>query len=173
MRKRLLAVALAGLALPALALAAQPVFIRVDGHTVPMREFVQVVNTTAGPVRVRTWSWRGPNGAATFQVSESRSAGAAMPSWALAQMRAMQAQMQQMRLIEAALAQPLLTPALPVPALFGQPLLLPPSAPPVEVRYLQPMIPLRAVPLPVRVIMIVPQAPAPHVAPPRHRGRLV
>ncbi len=175
MRKRVLAVALAGLALPALALAAQPVFIRVDGHTVPMREFVQVVNTAAGPVRVRTWSWRGPHGAATFQVSESRGAGAAMPSWALAQMRAMQAQMQQMRLIEAALAQPLLAPALPVPAVFGQPLLLPLSAPPIEVRYLQPMIPLRAVPLPVRVILIAPRAPAAHAAPPppRPRGRLV
>jgi hypothetical protein len=175
MRTRVLAVALAGLALPALALAAQPVFIRVDGHTVPMREVVQVVNTTAGPVRVRTWSWRGPNGAAAFQVSESRGAGAALPSWALAQMRAMQAQMRQMRLIEAALAQPLLTPALPVPAVFGQPLLLPLGAPPVEVRYLPPMFPLRAVPLPVRVILFVPKAPTPHVAPPppRHRGRLV
>ncbi len=173
MRKTILAVALAGLGLPALALAAQPVFIRVDGHAVPMREFVQVVNTTAGPVRVRTWSWRGPRGAATFQVTESRGAGAAMPPWALAQMRAMQAQMQQMRLIEAALVERLFTRALPVPTAFGQPLLVPLSAPPVEVRYLQPMIPLRAVP--VRVIMIVPRAPAPHVAPPppRHRGRLV
>lgn len=98
-----------------------------------------------------------------------------MPSWALAQMRAMQAQMQQMRLIEAALAQPLLTPELAVPTVFGQPLLLPLSAPPVQVRYLQPVIPLRAVPLPVRVIMIVPRAPAAHMAPPppSHRGRLV
>ena len=177
MRKRVLAGALAGLALPALALAAQPMLIRVEGQTLPMREVVRVVHTSAGPVRVRTWSWRGPNGAAMIQVSESRGASVAMPAWAMAQMSALQAQMQQMRLIETALAQPWLAPSMPMPVAFGQPLLLPmPVQAPLEVRFLQPMIPLRAAPLPARFIVILPAQAAPHAPPPapaRHRGHLV
>jgi hypothetical protein len=175
MRKKVLALALAlaGLALPAMALAKQPVLIRVDGHEVPVREVVQVMHTAAGPVYVRTWSWRGPNGAATFQVSESRGASAALPAWAMAQMGALRAQM---RLIEAALTRPLLMPSLPVPTVYGQPLLLPlPGQVPVEVRFLQPMIRLRALPVPVRVLVVLP-SPTPHVAAPapaRSRGRLV
>jgi hypothetical protein len=174
MRKNVLAVALAGLALPALALAAQPVLIRVDGHKVPMHEVMQVMHTAAGPVYVRTWSWRGPHGTATFQVSESRGARPAVPAWAMAQMGALQAQM---RLIEAALTRPLLMPALPIPTLFGQSLLLPlPGRAPVEVRFLQPMIPLRVMPVPERVFVILP-APSPHAAAPsvpvRSGGRLV
>ncbi len=179
MRKKILAVALTGLTLPALALAAQPVFIRVTGRNAPMREVVQVIRTANGPVRVRTWSWRGPRGAATLQVSESRGAGAAVPSWALAQMRAAQRQMQQMRLIQAALEQRFAMSSLPLRVMFGQPLLvLPGQTPPVEVRFLQPMIRLQAVPLPTRVIVLLPQPPnlrvaphgAPKSAPARHHG---
>jgi hypothetical protein len=175
MRKRVLAVALAGIALPALALAAQPMFIRVGSRTVPLREVVQVVRTAAGPVQVHTWQWRGPNGAAVVQVSETRGAGAPMPAWIMAQFRAMQAQMQQMQLIQAALSGQML-PQMAVPAMFGPPLLpLPGQGLPLEVRFLQPIIPLQAIRAPRRVIVLlprvaVPQAPSPPV---RHRGHLV
>lgn len=172
MRKKILAMAVAGLAVPALALAAQPRLIRVDGHNVPLREVVQVVHTAAGPVRVRTWSWRGPDGATTIQVSESRGASPVMPSWAVEQMRALQAQMRQMRLIEAAFAQP--PPSFPLRVMFGQPVLVPMQAPPVEVRFLEPVIPLRVVPLPAHVIVVLPQAPLRHAAPTtHHRGKIV
>ena len=161
--------ALAGLALPALALAGQPMLVRVDGQTLPMREVVQVMHTAAGPVRVRTWTWHGPGGMATLQVSESRDAGPAVPAaWAIARMRAMQAQM---RLLEAMLARPLPMPA-PRAVAFGPPLLefLPGQAP-VTVRFLQPMIPLR--PQPARVFVILP-APPPRAAPPTsHTGQRV
>ena len=172
MRKNVLAAALAGLALPALALAAQPLLIRVSGQKVPMREVVQVMHTAAGPVYIHTWSWTGPRGAATVQVSESRGARPAMPAWAMAQMRAMQAQM---RLIQAMVDQRLM-PAMPVPSMFVPPVMLPlPGQAPVEVRWLQPMIRLRAVPVPTRVLVIVP-ARNPHAAPPaasRPRGHLI
>lgn len=178
MRKNVLAGALAGLVLPALALAGQPIFIRVSGRSVPLREVVQVVHTAAGPVRVHTWSWRGPNGATTFQVSESRGAAPLMPTWALAQLRAMQAQMAQMQLLQTALAQPLMMmPAPPVPVMFGAPLLMSlPGQAPLEVRFLRPMIPLRVVPAPSRVLVIVPARSAPAVpapAPKHHSGHLV
>ena len=174
MRNKILAMALAGLALPTLALAAQPMLIRVEGRTVPLREVVQVMHTAAGPVRVRTWSWRGPTGAATFQVTESRGASAAVPTWALEQMRAMQAQMQQMRLIEAALVQPALMQSLPIPALFGEPLLAPFGMPQIAVRYLPPGVRLRVAPMPMRVIVILPRAAGAHApAPVRRHGRMV
>ena len=162
-------VALAGLALPALALAGQPVWIRVDGQTLPMREVVQVMHTAAGPVRVRTWTWHGPGGVATLQVSERRDASPAVPAWAIARMRAMQ---EQMRLLEAMLARPLPMPSAPLAVAFGPPLLefLPGQAP-VTVRFLQPMIPLR--PRPARVFVILP-APTPRAAPPTaHTGQRV
>ena len=175
MRKRVLAVALAGIALPALALAAEPMFIRVGSRTVPLREVVQVVHTAAGPVQVHTWRWRGPNGAAVVQVSETRGAGAPMPGWVMAQFRALQAQMQQMRLIQAALSGQML-PQMAVPAMFGSPL-LPLSGPglPLEVRFLQPVIPLQAIPAPTRVIVLLPRVAVPQAppAPVRHRGHLV
>lgn len=173
MRKKVLGMALAGLGLPALALAAQPILIRFQGRTVPVHETVQVARTAAGPVRVRTWSWHGANGATFLRVSESRSGSAAVPAWALAQMRAMQAQMRQMQLIEAAFNQSLLMPSQPIPALFGQPLLTPGFGLPVEVRVLQPAVPLQLVPVPVRVVAI--PLPSPRLrrtqaAPSRHRG---
>ena len=177
MRKKVLAVALAGLALPALALAAQPILVRFEGRTVPVHETVQVTRTSAGPVRVRTWSWRGPNGAATFQVSESRGSAAAVPAWALQQMRAMQAQMRQIQLIQAAFQQPMLMPSFPMQVLFGQPLFAPMSGLqlPVELHILEPIVPFRIEPLPVRVITIVPApsgSPAAHRVPARHSGLL-
>ncbi len=165
MRKNVLVAALVGLALPAMALATQPLLIRVDGRTVPMREIVQVMQTAAGPVRIRTWSWRGPDGAATFQVSESRNASPGVPAWALAQMSALQAQMRQ---LQAMLVQPLLMRSVPQPVAFG-PLLLLPGRVPLEVRLVQPMMPL-----PARVLVLLP-GPAPHArpaSPPRVRGRL-
>ncbi len=177
MRKNVLAGALAGLALPAMALAAQPILIRVSGNTVPMHEVVQVVHTTAGPVRVHTWSWREPNGAATFQVTESRGAPPVMPTWALAQMRAMQAQIAQLQLLQTALARPLfMMPAPPIPVMFGAPLLMPmPGQAPLEVRFLRPRIPLRLAPAPTRVLVILPAQAAPPAAPTpkRHHGHLV
>ena len=178
MHKKVLAVALAGMALPALALASSPLRVRFDGHTVPARETVQVTRLPSGTVRVRTFSWRGPNGAGTLQVSESPGARAAMPAWALAQIHEMQMQMRQMRRIEAAFAQPLLAPSPPVQIMWSEPLLIrvPGLALPLETRILQPVIVPRALLLPVRVITIVPAPAAPRPAPhepARHRGLAV
>lgn len=161
MRKNVLVAALVAFALPVAALAAQPMRIRVDGQSVPVHEVTQVMHTAAGPVRVRTWSWHGPHGAATFEVSESRGASPAMPAWALARLRALQAQMRQ---IEATSEQPLLMPSLPVRVVFGQPLLLPlPGGAPVEVRFLRSMIPLGMAPMPARILVLLPTHP--HAAP--------
>lgn len=170
MRKNVLLVALAVLGLPAAALAARPLLIRVDGHYVPMREVSQVMHTAAGPVHVRTWSWRGAGGTATIQVSESRGAGPAMPAWAVAQMRAMQAQIRQ---IEAMSAQPLLMSSLPIRVAFGRPLLLPlAGSAPVEVGFLRPMIPLGMAPVPARILVLMPAHPqAAPAAPSLPRGQ--
>lgn len=168
MQKKVLAIALAGLVVPALALASAPLLVRFDGHVVPMRETVQVTHSPSGTVSVRTWTWRGPDGA--IQVSESRGADAHMPAWAVAQMRDLQMQMQQMRRMEAQMAQPLLGP--PVPVVFSGPLLMPfPGlAPPLEVRLLQPMIVPEAL-LPAHIIIIAPPAPrAASPAPMPHHG---
>lgn len=175
MRKAALAGTLAVLALPALALAAQPLLIRVDGRTLPLREIVQVVHTEAGPMQVRTWSWRGPGGATTVQFAASRAAAAPVPVWALEQLRALQGQIRQMQWMEAALAQPMLMPAPPLRVAFGRPLLLPlPGQAPIEVRWLEPMFGFRPMPLPMRVIVIAPAKPTPRAAPAvTHRGHLV
>lgn len=171
MQKKVLAVALAGLLLPAIALASRPLLVRFDGHTVPMRETVKVTHTPSGVVRVRTWSWQGPNGATTFQVSESRDASGHMPTWALAQMRELQMQMRQMRRIESALKQPLLAP--PLHVAFSEPLLIPMPglAPTLRLRILQPVIEPRAL-LPESVIVIGPMArrAASPLTPARHLG---
>ena len=174
MRKTALAGTLAVLALPALALAAQPLLIRVDGRTLPLREIVQVVHTEAGPLQVRTWSWRSPGGATTVQFAATRAAAAPVPVWALEQLRALQGQIRQMQLMQAALAQPMLMPAPPLPVAFGRPLLLLPGQAPIEVRLLEPMFGFRPMPLPMRVIVIAPAKPAPRAAPAvTHRGHLV
>jgi len=167
MRKNVLLVALVALALPMVALAAQPVRIRVDGQFVPVHRVTQVVHTGAGPVCVRTWSWRGPDGTATFRVSESRGASPAMAARVVAQMRALQAQMRQ---IQAMWEQPLLMPSLPVRVAFGQPLLMPlPGQAPVEVRFLRPMIPLGMAPMPARILLLLPAHP--HAVPPAPNWR--
>lgn len=174
MQKKVLAMALAGLLLPALALASPPLLVRFDGRTVPMHETVQVTNTPDGAVRVHTWSWRGPQGTATFQVSESRGASAPLPDWALAQTRELQLQMRQMRRIEAALEQPLLSASPSVPVVLGEPLVMPLGglALPFEMRILQPMIVPQSL-LPARVIVIASAAPRAVASPPapaRHEG---
>jgi hypothetical protein len=178
MHKKVLAMALAGMALPALAQASSPLLVRFDGHTVPVREIVQVRHLPSGTVRVRMYSWRGPNGAGTIQISEGSGARPAMPAWALAQMREMQMQMLQMRRIEAAFAQPLLAPSPPVRVMWSAPLLIrvPGMTLPLETRMLEPLIVPQAL-LPVRVIAIVPAASIPRAAAPhepaRHRGLAV
>lgn len=167
-KKVLLAVALAGLLLPALALASRPLLVRFDGHTVPMRETVQVKRTPDGTVRVRTWSWRGPDGAATFQVSESRGASAPMPSWAPTQMRQMQWQMHR---IEASLEQSLFAAPPSVPVVLGEPLVMPFPGLPPQMRILQPVMVPRLL-LPERIFVIAPATtrPAPAPAPARQQG---
>lgn len=175
MHKNVLVMALAGMVLPMLAWASTPLQVRFDGHMVPVRETVQVTRTPAGTVRVRTWTWRGPSGTAAFQVSESRGPRAAVPGWALAQMRRLQMQIGQMRRIEAALEQPLMAPPPSRPVVLSEPMViaLPGPALPLEARILEPLI-VRRVLLPARVIEIVPvpsipraQSPVPASGPGR------
>ncbi|QGZ66576.1 hypothetical protein [Paraburkholderia acidisoli] len=93
------AIAVALVAVPVAALAAQPLFVDVDGHAVPASAGVhetRVVQTAGGPVKVSTWSWHSPNGASQIQVQSSN--GGPPPDWAVAQMRAMNAQMQAMQI---------------------------------------------------------------------------
>ena len=109
------------------------------------------------------------------QVSESRGATAPMPTWAMAQLNALRAQVQQMRLIEAALSGPMMAPP-PIPVMFGEPMLLAlPGRAPIEVRFVRPAIPLRLVPQLQRVILVLPRMSLPHPVAPaaRHRGHLV
>lgn len=174
MYKKFLGIALAGLALPALALASQPLLVRFDGHTVPMQETVQVARTPSGRVQVHTWTWRGPDGAVTMQVSESRGAGAPVPAWVLNQMRELQMSMQQLHRIEAAMEQPLLGPSPPMPVVLSGPMLMPlPGLVPVpEVPALHwVIVPGALLPAPVQVI--VPQPSPPHAVSSvatRHQG---
>lgn len=176
-RKFLVAVALSGLALPALALASQPLLVRFDGHVVPMQETVQVTRTPAGRVQVHTWTWHGPDGALTMQVSESRGAGAPPPAWALTQMRELRMEMQQLNRIEAALEQPLLVPSPPIPVVLSEPMLLPlPGlAPPPDMHVLQWVIVPRALVL-APFHALVSQPLPPHTAPAapmRHHGVVI
>lgn len=115
---------------PALALADQPVMMRVNGQLVPVQASTHIVQTAAGPARVSTWSWHSPDGGANVEMTSST--GGAPPDWALHQMQAMQQQMQimqtQMRMAEAqivhlqqaALAGGTVVPA-PLPAMFATP----------------------------------------------------
>ncbi len=173
MRKNVLVLALVATVLPALALAAQPVRIRIDRHYAPVREVVQVLYTAGGPVRVHTWSWRGPGGAATVQVTESHGGISAMPVWAMARRRALQVRMQ---LIRAMLEQPIGGASFPVSVVFGQPVWLAlPGEAPVEVRYLRSMLPLRVTPLRARILVLLPtsRAHTAHPASARPRGHLI
>jgi len=123
MRIRTAIAAAALVVAPAVALAAQPLFVNVNGHVMPAQSETRVVQTAAGPMTVSTWSWHSPNGASSIVVQSSN--GGAPPAWALAQMRAIDAQMQAMQaqmqqLQYAAFAGPLALPA-PMPALFAMP----------------------------------------------------
>ncbi|WP_027794743.1 hypothetical protein [Paraburkholderia acidipaludis] len=92
---------------PALALADQPVMVRVNGQVIPVQQSTHIVQTSAGPARVSTWSWHSPDGHANVQMMSST--GGAPPEWALRQMQAMQSQMQlmqtQMRMAQAQIMQ--------------------------------------------------------------------
>jgi len=94
-QSKILVAALA-MTLPALALAAQPLAVRYDGHDMPMHQTVEVMHTAAGPVQVKTWTWQSPQGHARVVIEQS--SGAAAPAWALRQMHAQFVPMQ--RLIE-------------------------------------------------------------------------
>ena len=117
------AIAAAALAIaPAVALAAQPLFLNVDGHVVPAKSETRVIQTAAGPMKVSTWSWHSPNGGSVIVQSSD---GGAPPSWALAQMRAMDAQVRAMQiqmqqLQNVAFSGALALPA-PMPVLFAVP----------------------------------------------------
>jgi hypothetical protein len=75
---------------PALAMAAGPVMVSIDGQTVPAQETTHIVQTSAGPAKVSTWSWHSPKGHASFFMQTST--GGAPPAWAMRQMQLMQAQ---------------------------------------------------------------------------------
>jgi hypothetical protein len=85
--------------LPALALAgqtdaqsaAQPMFISVNGQSVPVKAETRVVQTASGPMKVSTWSWHSLQGSANFAMRTST--GGVPPEFALRQMQAMQYQM--------------------------------------------------------------------------------
>ena len=97
--------------LPALALAgqtdaqsaAQPMFISVNGQSVPVKAQTRVVQTAAGPMKVSTWSWHSPQGSANFEMQTST--GGVPPEVALRQMQAMQYQMRAAQLQMVAMQQ--------------------------------------------------------------------
>ncbi|MBY4683179.1 hypothetical protein K6W42_20710, partial [Burkholderia contaminans] len=39
------------------AVAAQPMFVNIDGQAVPVKAETRVVQTAVGPMKVSTWSW--------------------------------------------------------------------------------------------------------------------
>ena len=141
------ALAIATLALaPAVALAAQPIaaqpvaaqpgaagplFVNVEGHVVPARAETHVVQTSAGPMKVSTWSWHGPGGVGTIQVQTTR--GGPPPAWALQQMRDMNLQMRalqaQMQQIQQAAFMGVPTIGAPMTAMFAVPQWAVPVAP--------------------------------------------
>lgn len=170
MRKRVLVLATAVAALPALALAAQPLLVRFDGHDVPVHETVQTVQTGAGPVQVRSWSWQGPDGAGQVRVSESN--GAAVPAWALQQMRLMQTQMAQMQaqmqMLNAGFMRPW-APVSPLQAMLVQP--LQPMSSPIMVSLPQAVlqVPAFQVVTPIRVVFERVAPAVPHATPSRSR----
>lgn len=111
---------------PALALAAQPMLVHVDGQAVPAQVNTRIIQTAAGPARVSTWSWHSPHGNASFEVQTST--GGAPPAWALRQMQAMQSQVammqsQMQQLQHAALNEFVTLPA-PLAVVFAPPVLV-------------------------------------------------
>ena len=167
MRKTRFWLLAAGACIPAIALAAQPLLVHFDGRTLPMHETVQVEHTAAGPVQVRTWSWRSPTGNASVMIERS-SGAVAMPAWAMRQMRDMQVQMAQMQAIATNLNRQLQMPL--QTQLFStrqlQPLLLMPRGL-IPVAYGQALGPLPLFsPLLPTTVILVPEAPA--AAPTEH-----
>jgi hypothetical protein len=76
------------LAVPGLALAAQPSTVRFDGHDMPMTETVQTLHTAAGPAQVKTWTWQSPHGHARVVIQQTE--GQLPPALALQQLRAVE-----------------------------------------------------------------------------------
>lgn len=118
------AIAAAGLVIaPAVTMAAQPLFVNVDGRVVPARSESHVIQTAAGPVKISTWSWHSPNGASSIVVQSGD--GGAPPGWALAEVPAMNAQMQAMQIQMQQLQQAAFDGAFalrePMPVLFAMP----------------------------------------------------
>ncbi|HHL4079139.1 hypothetical protein [Burkholderia sola] len=74
------------------AAAAQPMFVNVDGQAVPVKAETRVVQTAVGPMKVSTWSWRSPQGGASFEMQTS--SGGMPPAAALRQIQAAQYRMQ-------------------------------------------------------------------------------
>ncbi|KUY88447.1 hypothetical protein WS50_26465 [Burkholderia territorii] len=73
--------------------AAQPMFVNVNGHAVPVKAETRVVQTALGPMKVSTWSWHSPQGGASFEMQTS-SSDATPPAAALRQLQAAQYRMQ-------------------------------------------------------------------------------
>src|ERR1700758_1461562 len=109
---------------PALAMAAQPMLVSVDGQVIPVQEESHVIQTSDGPARVSTWSWHGPKGNASIEVQTST--GGAPPAWALKQMQAMQSQMwtvqSQMQQLERAALNESFSLPVPLPMMFAVPI---------------------------------------------------
>ena len=82
-------IAALALALPGLALAAQPLTVRFDGHDMPMRETAQTLHTAAGTMQIRTWTWQSPRGNARVVIQKTE--GGAPPTWAPQQLQAVDA----------------------------------------------------------------------------------
>lgn len=134
--------------------AAQPMFVNVDGHAVPVKAQTHVVQTAAGPMKVSTWSWHSPHGGASFEMQTST--GGVPPAFAMRQMQAAQMQMvamqqqmmamqQQMTMLQhAAFAGGFAVPA-PQHVVFA--------------------VPLWAMPDPVVIVEPAQRAPVPAVAP--------
>jgi hypothetical protein len=72
--------------------AAQPMMISVNGQAVPVKAQTRIVQTAAGPMKVSTWRWRSPGGAASFEMQTST--GGMPPAAALRQIRAMEYRVQ-------------------------------------------------------------------------------
>lgn len=139
---------------PAVALAAQPLFVNVNGQVVPAESQTRVIQTAAGPMKVSTWSWHSPHGAGSIVVQSSR--GGPPPEWALTQMRAMNAQIQAMQIQMGQLQHAAFDGAFALPA-------------PMQVLF---AVPAWAAPGPVIVVDPgrAPAAPAVPAAPPRAPG---
>ncbi|HEF5869587.1 TPA: hypothetical protein SAY52_006692 [Burkholderia cenocepacia] len=136
------------------AAAAQPMFVNVDGQAVPVKAETRVVQTAVGPMKVSTWSWRSPQGGASFEM-QTTSSGGMPPAAALRQMQAAQYRLQAAQAQMVAMQQQMI--ALQHIALanaFGMPM-------PQPVGF---AMPAWAVPQPVLVIVPA-QPPVPSAAP--------